>query len=174
MLSYSTALKQAEAIENDLGFDGQNGGSAHGYTEVLYRLHASRLKCLISAASHNGDELQLAEAESLRLTEGYFYSKQDTESPPESKDDRDRIWNVLCDIVSALVQCRLNHSFFHGSVYRHAQALMWAPILCDPSSKEGSLGTVPIHRSCHLRGLDASHAANSAGVVMSSLFDKKR
>lgn len=175
MLSYSKALKQAETIEKDVGFDGQNGGSAHGYTEVLYRLHASRLKCLLVVISQSEDTFHLAEAEALRLTETNWFTNQTTEDSSNSKDSRDRIWDVLTDLVGGLVQCRLNHTFFHRSVFRHAQALMWAPILCDPSSSEGSLGTVPPHRSCHLRGLNhATHAANSAEVIMSTLFDRKR
>jgi hypothetical protein len=176
MEKYSTAYAQANSIENDGGFlVDQSGGSAHGSTELLYRMLASRLKCLISAASRGEAELERAEAEALRLTERHWFKKPEEESVSKDLHTRDRVWNVLSDVVTGLAQCRIDHSFFHRSVYRYAQALMWSPILYDPSSSEGSLGTVPATRSYQIRGLNNStHAANSAEVIMSSLFDKKR
>jgi hypothetical protein len=177
MKKYSSALTQAESIESDGGLNvGQQGGSSHGTTEVLYRALASRLKCLLLAVSHDEDELEKAEMEALRLTDIYWFKRPESvEISINVTNTRDRVWSVLTDIVAGLAQCRLDHHFFHRSVYRHAQALMWAPILCDPTSNEGSLGTVPATRSCQIRGLNNStHAANSAEVVMSTLFEKKR
>jgi hypothetical protein len=177
MRHYSSALKEAEDIESDGGFVvSQQGGSSQGSTEVLYRMQASRLKCLISAVSQDEDDFERAEAEAVRLTEAYWFKKpQGNETADESANTRDRVWSVFTDIVTGLAQCRLDHHFFHRSVFRHAQALMWAPVLCDPTSKEGSLGMVPATRSCTVRGLNNStHDANSAEVVMSALFDKKR
>jgi hypothetical protein len=177
MANYSTAYAQAKKIENDGGFIvEQSGGSAHGSSEILYRMLASRLKCLIWAVSRGEDELERAEKEALRLTERHWFKKpEEEESVLAEKHTRDRVWNVLVDVVTGLAQCRLDHSFFHRSVYRHAQALMWSPVLYDPSSSEGSLGSVPATRSYQIRGLNNStHAAHSAEVVMSSLFDKKR
>lgn len=172
--SYSVAYWQAKSIEDEGGFIvDQSGGSAHGSTEVLYRLLASRLKCLIEAVSRESSELAQAEAEALRITEKYWFQQAGKSS---GLDRRDRVWNVLADVVTGLAQCRLNHAYFHRSVYRHAQALMWAPVLYAPSNAaDGSLGTVPATRSYQVRGLNNStHAANSAEVIMSSLFDKRR
>eukprot|EP00980_Cylindrotheca_fusiformis_P026362 scaffold15973_cov120-Cylindrotheca_fusiformis.AAC.3 len=174
---YSSALEQAEDIENDGGFVvGQQGGSSHGSTEVLYRLQACRLKCLVAAVSEDEGEIEAAEAEALRLTEAHWFKKPDErDAAGASATTRDRVWNVFTDIVAGLAKCRLDHHFYHRSVYRHAQALMWAPLLCDPTSTEGSLGMVPATRSYTIRGLNNStNAATSAEVVMSSLFGKKR
>jgi hypothetical protein len=172
--SYSRALKQAKDFESDgRTLPEENGGSAHGSTEVLYRLHATRLKCHIAALCHCEDERNEAEVEALRLTEANWYL------PPasEARSLRDRIWLVVADVVAALAQCRLSQPFFHRSVYRHAQALMWAPVLHNPVSERaiGSLGTVPATKAFQLRGLNnATSAAESAAVVVNSLFDKKR
>lgn len=174
---YSKALSQARKIEEDGGYlVEQAGGSAHGSTEVLYRLVASRLKCLIDAVSSHEDELELAEMEALRLTEKYWVKKPECgEDGLKEKHIRDRVWMVLADIVDGLAQCRQIQPFFHRSVYRHAQALMWSPALNDPLSRKGSLDMVPATRSFQIRGLNNSTpAANSAEVVMSALFDKKR
>lgn len=174
---YSKALSQAKKIEEDGGYlVEQAGGSAHGSTEVLYRLLASRLKCLINAVRSHGDELELAEMEALRLTEKHWNKRPDIgEDELKEKHIRDRVWFVLADIVDGLAQCRQIQPFFHRSVYRHAQALLWAPVLNDPSSRNGSMGMIPATRSFQIRGLNNSTpAANSAEVVMSALFDKKR
>ena len=176
--NYSKSLKEAKAIESDGGLRvEQQGGSAHGSSEVEYRIHASRLKCLIAAVSRYQDEIQFAEAEALRLTERHWFKEPSADQPLKDVNTRDRVWNVVTDIVTAMAQCRLDHQFFHRSVYRHAQALMWAPVLCDPieGRADGSLGTVPATRSYRLRGMNHStNAASSAVVIMSSLFDKKR
>ncbi|KAG7346110.1 hypothetical protein IV203_005178 [Nitzschia inconspicua] len=171
---YADALKQAKKIENDgRQLADQAGGSAHGSIEVLYRLHASRLKCLIHAVSRNMDELVFSELEALRLTEKYSFV-EDTQVSPSSSI-RDRVWAVFADIVQGLADCRQKQPYFHRSVYRHAQALMWSPVLNDPTGGAGSMNTVPATRSFAIRGLNNSTpAAVSAGVVMSKLFDKKR
>jgi len=169
-LCYITALEEKSDTEH-----GEAGGSSHGSTEVFYRLHASRLKCLLMAADSNENEKSLAEEEALRLAEMHWFVPRNM--PKSSTSVRDRVWNVLADIVSALAKCRLDQSFFHRSVYRHAQALMWAPVLCDPVTgrKEGSKSTIPATKSYHLRGLNhATNAAASALAVMGTLFEKKR
>lgn len=171
------ASYQAALDENPSSEHGEAGGSSHGIAEVRYRLHASRLKCLISAASADEDDRSAAEEEALRLSELYWFGQPKDSVMLEETSVRDRIWNVLADIVSALAQCRLEHSFFHRSVYRHAQALMWAPVLCDPVAgrAEGSKSTVPATKSYHLRGLNhATNAAKSALAVIKTLFEKKR
>jgi hypothetical protein len=174
--NYSKAYAQVKLIEDDGGFIvDQSGGSAHGSAELSYRMLASRLKCLIAAVSRREEELDLAEAEALRLTERHWFKSRQEESPLKDMHTRDRVWNVLADVVTGLAQYRLDHTFFHRSVYRYAQALMWSPVLNDPKSSDGSLASVAATRSYQIRGLNNStHAANSAEVIMSSLFDKKR
>lgn len=169
--AYFSSLQEAKILEyeNDLLVE-LSGGSSHGSTEVVYRLHASRLKCLINAFNREEEERELAECEALRLTERYWYAGRD--SPCDSI--RDRVWNVLVDVVTALAQCKLDFPFFHRSVYRHAQALMWAPRISDPSCHRSSLGSVSASRAFKLRGLNSSDATSSALAVMSSLFEKKR
>jgi hypothetical protein len=175
--SYYSSICEAKELENanELIVE-RSGGSSHGSYEVVYRLHASRLKCLIAAVNRSENERDFAESEALRLTECHWYKTR--ESPSNQQlSIRDRVWNVLVDVVTALAQCRLDLPFFHRSVYRHAQALMWAPILSDPEGERshGSLGTVPATRACKLRGLnDSTNAASSAVVVMGSIFEKKR
>jgi hypothetical protein len=171
---YHISLIQAQHVEREGGFIGeQNGGSAHGSAEVLYRLHATRLKCLLSAVDNLHEDRDAAELEALRLTEKYWF----TTPRSESTDIRARVWAVLCDSVAAFAQCRADHSFFHRSVYRHAQALMWAPILFDPvgGRAAGSLGAVPLDWAFKLRGFNYSmNAASSALLIISSLFEKRR
>lgn len=171
---YADALQQAKKIEVDGGqLADQAGGSAHGSVEVLYRLHASRLKCLIHSVSRSADEIELSELEALRLTEKFTFS--DKIQTTASDNTRDRVWTVFADVVQGLAECRQKQPFFHRSVYRHAQALMWSPVLNDPLSSVGSMNTVPAHKSFSIRGLNNSTpAAVSAGVIMSKLFDKKR
>ena len=173
--AYHSSTVEAEALEhtNELVVE-QHGGSSNGSTEAVYRLHATRLKCLVAAVDRIGDERELAETEALRLGEKHWYAEVDPRVS-ESLLVRDRIWNVLADVVVALAQCRLDVAYFHRSVYRHAQALLWAPILSDPQERAfGSLGTVPATRAFKLRGLNSTDAASSAAVVMGTLFEKKR
>jgi hypothetical protein len=170
--AYASALDQKPPSQVEHG-----GGSSHLKFEIVYRLHASRLKCLLVAAVSGEDERGLAEEEALRLTERYFYSQTDVETGEQVARINERIWKVLTDIVAALAQCRLDQSFFHRSVYRHAQALLWAPVLCDPETGwiEGSRSTVRATKSHHLRGLNhATTVAKSASAVMAVLFEKKR
>lgn len=172
--SYATALEQAQAQQKDGGSDIQAGGSSHGAVEVLYRLHASRLKCLLAGVQKTEDERNLAESEALRLTECHWFNAPAAEL---DADLRRRVWKVIADVVSALAQCRLEQPFFHRSVYRYAQALMWAPVFDNPSTGYGlgSLGTVPATKSYLVRGLNnATPCANSAEVIMATLFEKKR
>lgn len=170
--SYAESLEHGLLLEKDGALIAeQQGGSGHGATEVQYRLHATRLKCLIHAIKRNPVERDAAELEALRLVEKYWY----TNSPPETNGDvRDRAWNVLTDVVDAMIQCRSEYSCFHRSVYRHAQALLWAPLVCDPSQAEGSFGDVPGHRAYKLRGLNSGSAVESASSVIGSLFDRRR
>lgn len=167
--AYQDALNEKPEVDHC-----EAGGSSHGETEILYRLHASRLKCLLLAAEASEDERVQAEEEALRLTEIHWFLPPSNPYPLPTSNVRDRIWAVLADVCTALAKCRLSHPFFHRSVYRHAQALMWAPYFSDPVSGRLS-GTVPATRSCQIRGLNhATNAAKSALAIMTSLFEKKR
>jgi hypothetical protein len=170
--AYASALDQKPPTQVEHG-----GGSSHLKFEIVYRLHASRLKCLLVAAVSGEDERSLAEEEALRLTETNFYSQTDLKTGDQEPRRSERVWKVLTDIVAALAQCRLDQSFFHRSVYRHAQALMWAPVLCEPETGwiEGSRSTLRATKSHQLRGLNhATSVAKSALAVMNVLFEKKR
>lgn len=173
---YATSFKEAKDIHDEGGFtDIEAGGSSQGVTEVFYRLHASRLKCLLVAVSQREEEQDEAELEALSLTTMYWYLSPPADSA--SGNTRDRVWVVLADIVSALAQCRIEQPYFHRSVYRHAQALMWAPVFYDPVAgiADGSLGFVPATKSHLLRGLNSTTACvDSAEVVIHPLFEKKR
>eukprot|EP00529_Nitzschia_sp_RCC80_P002239 CAMPEP_0113477134 /NCGR_PEP_ID=MMETSP0014_2-20120614/20044_1 /TAXON_ID=2857 /ORGANISM="Nitzschia sp." /LENGTH=1982 /DNA_ID=CAMNT_0000370205 /DNA_START=75 /DNA_END=6023 /DNA_ORIENTATION=- /assembly_acc=CAM_ASM_000159 len=172
--AYKKALIQAKRIEDDgVQIVDQAGGSAHGSTEVLHRLHTARLKIHIEAVSRHESEIGAAEEEALQLTEKEWFIQP--EELPEDQSIRDRVWVVFADIVAGLAECRRVQPFFHRSVFRHAQALMWSPILHDPISSSGSKDTVPPTRSVHIRGLNNStSAAESAEAVIKTLFDKKR
>ena len=173
---YVAALAQVKKIEEDGGaIVDQSGGSSHGRTEIEYRILAVRLKSLIASAVREEREFDRAEEESLRLAGCHWFRKPEDLNSWKTKDIRDRVWVVLADIVAGLAQCRADQPFFHRSVYRHAQALMWAPVLYDPRCAEGSLGSVPTTHSTLITGLNGSTSASqSAECVIHSLFEKKR
>ncbi len=178
MSSYNKALLAAKRYEKEHGhLDSQGGGSAHGIHEMIYRLHASRLKILLRAVRKSKDERTMAEIEALKLTEMYWYEESnDRNIDRKVKEVRERVWAVLADIVDCMVYCRREQTFFHRSVYRHAQALLWAPLFHDPDGavNKGSNGVVPAYKSYKLRGLSSGSCAASAEVILNSLFDKKR
>ena len=174
MSVYANALVEAIRLE-DAGtqLPDQAGGSNHGSTEILYRLHASRLKCLIRAVSRNEEEREQAQLEALRLTESYRFKGSDDNAP--SKVPKERLWAVFVDVVDGLAECRKLKPFFHRSVFRHAQALMWSPLFYDPSSSKTSKDNIPAAYGSQIAGLDPTKpAAFSAADVISTLFDKKR
>ena len=174
--AYAMSIAYANKVKKEGGFIAEhNGGSAHGVSEAVYRLHATRLKCLISAVDRPEDERELAELEVLRLTECHWFQDADDDIPNPSI--RHRVWKVFVDVVGALAKLSLDNSYFHRSVYRHAQALLWAPVLYDPKSERsnGSFEAVPATLACKVRGLNyATSAAYSALSVISALFAKKR
>ena len=175
--TYRKSLEEASSLDEEGALpDVHAGGSSHGKAEVVYRLHASRLKCLIAAYKYPDKDREKAIAEAVRLTRCCWYG-DDSTSVIDDPTTNMVVWKILADIVAALAQCRLEHQFFHRSVYRYAQALMWAPVLHDPGTGfvYGSLSVVPATKSHLLRGLNSSTAcANSAEVIMSALFEKKR
>jgi hypothetical protein len=176
---YAASYDEAKVIDEEGGLgEIHGGGSSHGLTEILYRLHASRLKCLLSAVSQREGDRDAAELEALRLTMAHWFRTPNAKTESEGLDTRGRVWAVLVDVVSALAQCRNDQPFFHRSIYRHAQALMWAPVLHDPLSgtANGSMGLVPVTKGHLLRGFNNSTTpcAHSVEAIVSPLFEKKR
>jgi hypothetical protein len=169
---YAASSIEATADEKDGLLIEENGGSSHGSMEVLYRLHASRLKCLIAAVDRFEDTIDDFEVEALRLTECHWF----VEPVEKPESIRSRVWNVLTDVVSALVHCRNKYSCFHRSVYRHAQALMWSHVLNNPKGDRRLevLGALPAARACRLRGMNSDDVAESAFVIINSLFERRR
>jgi len=178
--SYNKAMLALQNYEKQNGsLDIQAGGSAHGILEMIYRLHASRLKILLSAVKKAKYEREMAEIEALNITESFWFEKPklvSNEARESNADIRERVWAVLADIVESMVHCRREQSFFHRSIFRHAQALLWAPLFHDPDGfvQDGSLALVPAHKSYRLRGLSSGSCAKSADAILNSLFDKKR
>lgn len=169
----------AQKYEKEHGkmLDSQGGGSAHGIVELIYRLHASRFKILLCAIRKSKDERDLAETEALEMTEAYWFEQpKDSSIEGKVQNTRERIWSVLADIVESMVYCRREQAFFHRSIYRHAQALLWAPLFHDPNGSihDGSFAVIPANKSYRLRGLSSGSCAKCAGARLYSLFDKKR
>uniref|UniRef100_A0A7S4JCT2 Uncharacterized protein n=1 Tax=Odontella aurita TaxID=265563 RepID=A0A7S4JCT2_9STRA len=174
--SYALALKLAQRVNKERGIPSQGGGSSHGVAEIVYRIHATRLKVLLTAVRQPKHERQAAELEALRLTTQHWYDERDDrDTKIEEGKVRALVWEVLSDVVAAMAQLRIDYPYFHRSIYRHTQALLCAPILHDPDNAlRGSLGSVPATKSYHLRGLNMGVCANSAEVIIASLFEKKR
>ena len=174
--SYSLALKESNEYEEQRKSDTIVGGSSHGIIEVVYRIHASRLKVLLAAVKRPKDERDAAEAEALQITESHWFEQPEhSELNPSTKCLRDRIWAVFADVISPMAYYRREQQLFHRFVYFQAQALMWAPLFDNPDSaiKDGSLAVVSASKSYKLRGLNSGPCANSAESIIKLLFDKK-
>jgi len=175
--SYTLALKEAEGYEEQRKSDTIVGGSSHGVIEIIYRIHATRLKVLLAAVKRPKEYRNAAEAEALQITESYWFEQPEKSGvDAETECLRARIWNVLADVVGCMAYCRREQPYFHRSVYRQAQALMLAPLFDNPDSavKDGSLAFVSASKSYKLRGLNSGPCANSAESIIKLLFDKKR
>jgi hypothetical protein len=157
------------------------GGSSHGSIEVVYRIHASRLKVLLRAVSQNKKIRRSFEAEALNLISCNWFSEPmaaDNEQQCLNLNDKEKRWEVLVDIVSAFVFCRREKGLFHRSVYRHAQAILWAPIVYDPdadchpllTNTEGIFAQPGVLSNVYQDVV----CANAAKTVMDCIFDKKR
>ena len=133
--SYTLALNEAEGYEEHRKSDTVVGGSSHGAIEIIYRIHATRLKVLLAAVKRPKEYRNAAEAEALQITESYWFEQPEMlEVDPEINCLRARIWNVLADVVGCMAYCRREQPYFHRSVYCQAQALLWAPIFDNPDS----------------------------------------
>ena len=95
--NYAAALIDAQKIEQSSGSYDRTcvGGSSHGSTEVLYRLHASRFKVLLSAIRRMKEERELAELEAFRITSVTWYDDQSS----YSNEIRGKTWDVFADSV---------------------------------------------------------------------------
>ena len=94
---------------------------------------------MIAATKKHGTDRKAADLEALRIIEKYSFDDV-TESNNEEMSTsmiRERIWSVLADIVEGLSWCRRNQGYFHRSIYRHAQALLWAPLFHNPDGAVG-------------------------------------
>jgi len=174
--SYSSALYDANGADSkNVGTDKSRvGGSSHGSTEILYRLHATRLKVIISAIRKSIGERHVAEREAIRIASLHWFDESNRSSP--SAGTREKIWDILADIVGALTQCRIIEPLFHRAAYRVAQAFNWAPAFHDPDCdfSVGSMQAVPATKSYKIRGLNSGPCAESSAVVIGSLFEKRR
>ena len=171
--SYHTAFVEAKAFEDDGNpLEFQGGGSSHGLAELKYRVHATRLKVLIAAMKVATEDLDQAIAEALRISEKIWYKPQ---TDDVDKLLHDRLWIAFIDTVDALASCRQESSFFHRSIYRHAQSLLWAPIFVDPLGiTSGDSNSIPEDKASLIVGLQNGSPYLSAETIISSLFDKKR
>ncbi len=174
--NYSAALGDAQKVEKaGGGQDNKNGGSSHGSREVLYRLHATRFKALLSAIRQAEDERELAEIEACRISSTSWFD--DSNKLQTSDDDiRKNTWDLYCDCVHGLASCRKGISYFHRAAYRLAQALLWAPAFHDPGFcfRTGSIENIPSSKRERISELNNNSFAECAGNVIGSLFDKKR
>jgi hypothetical protein len=176
--AYIKSEKEVTALHKEGALsEVQAGGSSHGRAEVIYRLHASRLKCVIKALQYPDLVREKSLAEAIRLASCTWYDSANACTFENGRDINDVLWKVSIDIVAALAQCRLDNPFFHRSVYRHAQALMWAPALQSPEAGivAGSNSTLPTSKCRDFRGLSSATSCTvSAEVVLSALFEKRR
>eukprot|EP00985_Skeletonema_marinoi_P031466 scaffold37702_cov155-Skeletonema_marinoi.AAC.5 len=174
--NYSAALGDAQKVEKaGGGQDNKNGGSSHGSREVLYRLHATRFKVLLSAIRQAADDFGLAEMEACRISSTSWFD--DSNKLQTSDDDvRHKTWDLYVDCVQGLASCRKGISYFHRAAYRLAQALLWAPAFHDPRFcfHEGSIESIPPFKRGRISELDKDSFAECAANVIGSLFDKKR
>lgn len=170
--NYSVALSDAQKVESQ---DNKTGGSSHGSREVLYRLHATRFKVLLSAIRHTADERELAEMEACRISSmSWFDDSNKLQTPVD--DVRSKTWDSYVDCVQGLGSCRKGIPYFHRAAYRLAQALHWAPAFHDPSFcfGIGSVEIIPSSKRDRISELDKNSFAECAASVIDSLFDKKR
>lgn len=141
------------------------GGSSHGLWEVIYRLNASRFKALLRYAQASPETCLSAEVEALRIVDESWYDEIAKNSDTSVQGGNGRLRSIFRDILTGLAQCRIQNPYFHRSVYRHAQALMWAKIF---------LGNID-GDSWNMLGMNCEKScAENAKQILEVLFDKKR
>jgi len=167
---FSTSASEAKLLEanNEMTVN-RKGGSSHGSVELFYRIHAVRLKSLVAATAEGPQRRSFFEEEALRISEEIWFVEP--ESPAKDMSIRERMWNVLCDATAAFTSFRKDHLFFHRSVYRQAQAILWAPKVLDPDAPFST--AVPSEFASRLEGY-SENTLLSVRTIIGSLFDKKR
>jgi len=182
LTSYNRSIQEGKKLQNI--YDVRQGGSSNGIIEAIYRLHASRLKVLLRTVKFFYGTTETAardaELQALDISDVYWFDAYEAEqmrSKYGTNEVRERIWCILSDVVEAMVHCRQESVFFHRSVFRHAQALLWAPIIYDPDDDDqwNFSGYLPPMKSLMLRGMNSTGTSpSSAEAIIQSLFDKKR
>lgn len=96
--NYSKAFVDARAAEQSSGGPDKSnlGGSSHGAFEYLYRLHASRLKVLLSAIRCSKEECELAEVEAFRIASQTWFDESNETS---TSGVRGKTWDIFVDCV---------------------------------------------------------------------------
>jgi hypothetical protein len=155
-----------------IGEKNEAGGSSHGLWEVIYRLHASRFKALLRCVYLSPCNRAVAELEALRITEDFPHDQCTYTMQLNNQTVKCRIWNVLCDTVTAFTRCKKDNPFFHRSVYRHAQALLWSPVFLEDFGGDSENRSM---QQIRLMGMDYEKTSEeNAKSVIETLFDRKR
>ena len=172
MESYRTAHSDAEKNKEE-GNSGQGGGSSHGIQELVYRIHATRLKVLIAAIQVPLAELDLSLKEATRICEMCPFEPESIDDVNQSRHEK--LWSLFVDAIRGIASCRKASPFFHRSQYRHCQALLWAPVFFNPFDYAiGIIPQIPNHIKKSIPNMDFDDFVQSADSVISTLFDKKR
>jgi hypothetical protein len=167
--TYSSALIDAKDRDHSSG-KRDTGGSSHGSLEVLYRIHACRLKCLLFSIRRVNEERELAELEALRIVSQVWFGDSPNVLAPSL---RHKIWVAFVNCVKALIQCRTDESKFHRAAFRLAQAYNWAPVFHDPSSPGGRKEVLSID-DISLPYIESGSCSKNATSAIECLFDKQK
>lgn len=161
--------------------------------DALYRLHASRLRVLLSMAA---GAQQLDACLLQALGRHRFGGKKDgvggggasAAAEAEAAGDPERLrWALFLDCLEGLVACRQLDAFDHRSVYARARALEQLPrflpaalgqLSQQDERRVGHEGLVAAVQQYMAGGLEtaalAEAAARAARDTMQLLFDKRR
>lgn len=168
--TYSSALTDAKDRGQSSG-KRETGGSSHGSLEVLYRIHACRLKALIFSIRRVDEERELAELEALRIvSQVWFGDSADIIALPSL---RHKVWGAFVNCVKALIQCRTDEPKFHRAAFRLAQAYNWAPMFHNPNGLGGRKDVLSID-GVSLPYIESGSCKKNATSAIESLFDKQK
>lgn len=107
--SYSKALAEAPKASDKAVKQIDVGGSSHGSLEVLYRLHATRLKVITTAVLRSKEECSIAENEGVRLTSTAWFNSLN--KPNASASLRNQVWSLLADCCDGRFAGRVSFNF---------------------------------------------------------------
>ena len=184
--NYINGYNEAKQADHSqmIGYD---GGSSHGDEEKYYRLHATRLKVLLRAIkscyylnrkeNNNTLRINLLKSEVLQiLANDGFDGEQQACATTVTMPTVKKLWKIALNIIESLAKCRKHHSYFHRSIYRHAQALLWLPFIYNDSNiYEMAKTGLPKEEVANISGLNTtSGVVPSALSVLRCLFEKKR